>query len=219
MAIAFVQSAVNNAGVGGLAYGSNNAGGNFLLTIQSSDAGTGVPSDTQGNTWIKALTGTHTGIGIYYAMNCKAGANTVTQHSASNPWPFSIYEFSGVALTTALDQTNDSSTLTGATITTTAPGDLIITSNLSDSTVNYPVINVPAGWTTGQDQQILKSTTYYAWQDAYRVQIAAGAIGTTGFSLAGSPASTNFGSIMASFFAAFVPGTGNQTFTFTGLIW
>ena len=54
-------------------------------------------TDTQGNAWIPAGNLVY-GVQLWYALNCKAGANTVTAHSTSSSgyWFFSIAEFSGV---------------------------------------------------------------------------------------------------------------------------
>lgn len=117
MAIAKVQS-TSGASSGNvtslaIAYGSNNTLGSLLIAIVSvPDTGVGNPTvtDSQGNTWVLANTfsgATGRDYTFAYALNCKAGANTVTAGfgsvAATTDWNLAIYEFSGVATTSAVD--------------------------------------------------------------------------------------------------------------------
>src|ERR1700688_4418416 len=88
---------------------------------------TPVITDSQGNTWvIQILDGTFY---MAYALNSKAGANTVTFGPSGQTEGVVIAEYSGVKMTAALDQSLE---LLGATatgcgpVTTTAPSELII---------------------------------------------------------------------------------------------
>jgi len=185
MAIAYVQSAESTTGGTTAAYGSNNTLGNFLLcSVQGINSST-VPTDSRGNTWLFAGGGAggFVGYSLYYAMNCKAGANTVTPAGVFTYGQFSIYEFSGVALTSAFDQISvvDSggSPSSGTSVTTTANGELVFTSILARITTgtSYATFTPSAGWTLGQKGEGLQAGfIYYTTQDGYEVQAAAGAI-------------------------------------------
>ena len=150
MAIAFVQAPtgyLNNATstTAALAFGSNNTAGNLLVAViaWSSSLANGPASiaDTRGNTW-SICTGIYDtpngqGITIAYAPNCAAGANTVTVTfgATSEYRRLTLAEYSGAATTTPLDkqQGNAQSTTTatdnittGATVTPTTDGQLIV---------------------------------------------------------------------------------------------
>ena len=90
-----------------LAFASNNTVGSLLICIFRSNIGATV-SDSQGNSWHAAIAqsnGTIRELGIWYALNCKSGANTVTVTGSY----FSaqvIAEYSGVATASALGTTN-----------------------------------------------------------------------------------------------------------------
>lgn len=109
MAIAFVQA--NDAGDGDAlsltqlcpcAYLSANTAGNTLLGISAPDGNANGQSiaDTQGNTWVAKARIERPGwcMVVWVALNCKAGANTVT---TTTPQPtnfnqLTILEYSGV---------------------------------------------------------------------------------------------------------------------------
>ncbi len=135
MAIARVQDvgAVSNA----VAFGSDNTAGNLLVAvIQVSADVTGV-TDTRGNTWVKAVeeenAGASTYLELWYVENCAAGANTVTAAngfgaSFAHVW---VGEYSGVATSSALDQTAGGQSSTGnpdsgATATTAQADELLV---------------------------------------------------------------------------------------------
>lgn len=89
-----------------LAFASNNTVGSLLICIFRSDIGATV-SDSQGNSWHAAIAqsnGTIRELGIWYALNCKSGANTVTVTGAFLVQV--IAEYSGVATASALGTTN-----------------------------------------------------------------------------------------------------------------
>src|ERR1039458_3047221 len=131
--ITLVQStSVNNAGTvtsQALAFNSNNTSGNCIaVCIRSAYLSAALTvSDSQGNSYQEAIqTNQTTDNGtdaIYYAMNIHGGANTVTvTQGSSTTLRFAILEYSGVALTSALDVTagaqgGSSSPTTGSCVT------------------------------------------------------------------------------------------------------
>ena len=89
-----------------LAFASNNTVGSLLICIFRSDIGATV-SDSKGNSWHAAIAqsnGPVRELGIWYALNCKSGANTVTVTGPFNAQV--IAEYSGVATASALGTTN-----------------------------------------------------------------------------------------------------------------
>ena len=91
-----------------LAFASNNTVGSLLICIFRSDIGATV-SDSQGNSWHAAIAQSNVSdrdieLGIWYALNCKSGANTVTVTGAFLVQV--IAEYSGVATASALGTTN-----------------------------------------------------------------------------------------------------------------
>ena len=211
MAITLLQS--KGTGVTGvstiptsLAYTSNNTLGSLLILtmFNISAEETTVPTDSQGNTWHLAV-GTNASAGcqpsMFYAMNAKAGANTVTptiplNHGTS----YAIYEFSGIATSAALDQINSAVATNSVSITTTANGELVFVS--FDDSGAAPVLAVGSGWTPGQ----LVGFTYdnvNVEQDGYQVQGSLGAINTSGWSTSGSGyGNATLAVLIASFFVA-----------------
>lgn len=144
MSIAFVQQTDNNfnnssgATSEPLAYGSNNTGSDLLLcaVFWRGASITVSVTDTQGNSWsaVAAAVSINASdlIQLFYAPNCKAGANTVTAHFSSTGGTFilmSIAEYSGV---NTLDQKtstglgNGSTASSGTTSATTQANELII---------------------------------------------------------------------------------------------
>lgn len=132
MAIVLVQN--TGAVAGARAFVSNNTAGNLLICCTQSTANPTTVTDSAGNTWAKAI-----GIDdfqyaeIWYAMNCAAGANTVTVNGLTfgNIW---IAEYSGIELTGALDKTagaigsgsNHTAVNSGNTATTSQADELLI---------------------------------------------------------------------------------------------
>ena len=124
MAIAFVQTptAVVATGVTSTtkAFASNVTAGNCLLAFQSQYDGGGptinTPTDTLSHTYLAAINQHNngpadTGIRAYYVLNCSGGANTVTFASGSGTSDITgvCAEFSGIATSSALDQTGSAS--------------------------------------------------------------------------------------------------------------
>ena len=106
MAITRKQALGGASGAASLAFASNNTVGSLLICIFRSDIGATV-SDSQGNSWHAAIAqsnGTIRELGIWYALNCKSGANTVTVTGAFLVQV--IAEYSGVATASALGTTN-----------------------------------------------------------------------------------------------------------------
>lgn len=145
-----IQSVGEDAGfvtVDTQAYGSNNTAGNILVSILRVSGATlrtvYIMSDTQGNQWYRALsvlaTGDHN-LEIWYALNCKAGANTVSATltaSLTLRWIIAEYTGNGV-FSTAPDaerSTNsaNSTSLDSLSVTTTDANTLLIGGNSMSS--------------------------------------------------------------------------------------
>lgn len=141
MAVAFVQagSAINGGASTSVskAFTSNITAGGLLVVSAFSEVDSSTVSsvtDTLGNTYVKATDpttsvghGTH--LGVWYAMNSVAGANTVTFTAGQSGRIYlMVEEVSGAATTTALDATG-TGTGTNASptcsATTTASGDYL----------------------------------------------------------------------------------------------
>jgi hypothetical protein len=137
----FIQGAGATVGFAGSvarAFPANNTAGNLLIAGVASGYG-GSPwdsfSDTQGNTWALShiAGGGDCVISVGYALNCRAGANTVTGQGAgmTSGRSIAVAEYSLVKLTAALDrvtQNNGFGTAisSGATATTTQADELLI---------------------------------------------------------------------------------------------
>lgn len=117
MAIAFVQSnqALNATSVTSQAVsftGNTTSGNMIIVAIGTATSGTSSVTsitDSQGNTYQRAIrqaNSTTSMVEIWYAMNIVGGTTpTVTATLASMRPAMAIYEFSGLALSAALDQT------------------------------------------------------------------------------------------------------------------
>ena len=94
-----------------LAFASNNTVGSLLICIFRSSTGATV-SDSQGNSWHAAIAQSNVSdrdieLGIWYALNCKSGANTVTVTGSGSFFSAQVIaEYSGVATASALGTTN-----------------------------------------------------------------------------------------------------------------
>ena len=144
--IAFVQSAKAYI-PSTLAYDSDVTAGSLLVVVFRCGGNHTVTfTDTQSNTYAEAgsiYNGDAT-MNLSYAMNTSAGANTVTQSGCGGSKMWSVGEYSGVATTSALDQTNSASGtattfLTGSITTTTA--DQLIVAGISTDDVEQGVGN------------------------------------------------------------------------------
>jgi hypothetical protein len=207
MAFSLVQQ-TDEFGSLSLAYGSGNTTGNFLACVLwTNGAGTFLVSDSQGNSWSAAHTALTVGSDLFqlwYAPNCKAGANTVsTTGSVAGNTLMMIAEFSGIKTFSPLDSaTAGGSSSTTPNLTTTQPGDLLIAyvGNNSGGITYVP----GAGYTL-----IANSTGVVGWAFA-----TAGAAGTYSTAFTGG----NGIAALAGFFAQPAappsggPGTGMPPF-------
>ena len=130
-----------------LAFASNNTVGSLLICIFRSDIGATV-SDSKGNSWHAAIAqsnGTIRELGIWYALNCKSGANTVTVTGAFLVQV--IAEYSGVATASALGTTNSatggvSASYNSGTVTSTRSALFI--GGVENESFNY-LTDTPSG--------------------------------------------------------------------------
>ena len=178
MAIAFVQTQLANfAG-----FALSNTAGNFLVCV-SRGPSTAVIADTIGNSWVKGP-GIDNGAGgtyIWYALNCKGGANKVTQSGGASQWVAS--EFSGVALTSALDKTNaatgSGNPYASGSIGSLASANELIIGGVSNETANGQTDTPTGGFTDAataptngnfnvfQAYQIISSLGAYSYGGSY----------------------------------------------------
>lgn len=183
-AIAYVQkkSATTASGTSVAAtFTSSNTAGNFIVVVTRNSSGqtTGTPTDTAGNTYLKAVdlnTAANRYMAIYYAMNVASQASnqvTVTNGTSVGNFQVIIAEFSGVATSSALDLTGSAynaatasptSTLTG----TTAQADELVIGGCTDGVFTYSagtnsfgaltiIENAMSPNITGTEYQILTS--------------------------------------------------------------
>ncbi len=139
--IKLVQHASKDAGVSNsstLAFASNNTAGNFIaVLIRAGKSGQVLNvSDSHANTYKQAVLLNMTLDGetdaIYYAENIAGGANTVTvsDNISAGTLRFSVMEYSGVALTSSLDNAAAAEGTGTAPSTANAPtswgGDLLL---------------------------------------------------------------------------------------------
>lgn len=141
---AHIQSVGKDSGVvatDNQAYGTNNVAGNILIVI----ARVGVAtlnsvtsiSDTQTNTWARGKSTLATGdhdLEVWYALNCKVGANTVTINNTSGTLRWIIAEYTGNGASSAIDpstngNTGNSTSLDSLSITTAKANTVLIGGN------------------------------------------------------------------------------------------
>lgn len=150
---AHVQSTVCD-GCSTLAYGSNVTAGSMLVAVFRCGSAnvTMAYTDTLGNSWSSAVSNNNpldanTELDISYALNSGAGANTVnpgTSDDTCGTRRWIIMEYSGVATSSALDQTN-SATFSAATsansgnITTTQNEEVAICGTQSSNNDNWTI--------------------------------------------------------------------------------
>lgn len=189
---AYVQSAsITNNGNGttiAKAFTSPNTAGNLLVaavTWDSNNAGTFTCTDSQANTYVNAVSQWDSlntqWLGICYAPNSKAGANTVTVTFNGNR-PFRrlvVSEYSGISAVSPVDvtaknvatATTATDNVTSGSATTTVAGDLIFGAVMDDSTATA----ITAG--TGFTQRASLNNKDFATQD--KIQAAAGSVAST----------------------------------------
>lgn len=138
------------------AFTSNNTAGNCIVVAAYDWTGAAPTiSDTKGNTYSRAvLTGpgaTWT-VSIWYALNIAAGPNTVNiVNTSGNTMQVNAYEFSGIALTSALLGSNSTvGVVSGATqnsgsVTISQPALLFTTVGTNSSTLDASA--TVSGWT------------------------------------------------------------------------
>ena len=168
------------------AFTSANAVGNFIaVAVSWGNSATFSCSDTQGNVYAMATTAYDSSngqsLGICYAPNIKAGANTVkvTFSSSASHRRLIIHEYSGIAVTSPVDVTakniangtTGSNAITSTAATTTVPGALIFGATMDDTWVT----SVTAG--TGFTQRNSVNNKDLVTQD--RVQATAGPVAST----------------------------------------
>jgi uncharacterized repeat protein (TIGR01451 family) len=122
-----------------LAFPAANTAGNWIaVVIRAGKTGqVFTVTDTRGNVYRRALqldlTLDTVTVGVFYAENIAAGANTVTVSDtlSGGTLRFAIFEYSGIAATASLDGTpamaeGTSASLASPTTTTASSGDLIL---------------------------------------------------------------------------------------------
>jgi hypothetical protein len=138
--ISLVQHISKDAGTtvsSTLAFAAANTAQNLIVVVvRAEHAGqTFTISDTRGNTYRNAAvvndTVDGTSVGIFYAENIAAGANTVTvADKQSGTLRFAMMEYTGVATANSLDvaigATGSSTTPSSGSITTAVDGELVI---------------------------------------------------------------------------------------------
>lgn len=157
MAITFVQSANNTStGVTSLnkAFTSNLGSASLVVVgFRFNDVGRTLSvNDNNGGVYLQAGTNFDLTVdgdsgAIFYALNHNSGATTVTcsVSGAAGRITFGIHEYSGIAVTNALDKTdssahtNSGTSLATGTITTTIANELIFTmvNALSEGSTNW----------------------------------------------------------------------------------
>jgi hypothetical protein len=196
--IAFVQGnkgQVGNQSAVSVAYPSSNTQHNFLLAFVAYYTNTASVSlsDTLGNPWTPVDAWQDDGAGdkvrLYYVLDSKAGANTVTFSGAAGSWiGLAVAEYSGVALTTALDgaihgtTSGSSSTPTGPAFTPTA-GDLVVA--VMGDQVSSTSITPTSPWLDGPTHQLSNANPNEDVGGEYQVN-APGTATSAGWSLTGA---------------------------------
>lgn len=134
MSYAFVQgrnNTTNTASPATLAYNSNNTAGNLLIITGRGNSGTTAVSisDSQGNTWANFQLNQSSGYRFFmgYALNCKAGANTLTVAGGGGLLTYAIAEYSGVlAFDTQTSAIAGGANPSSGNITTAVANELLI---------------------------------------------------------------------------------------------
>lgn len=145
MSISLVQAVGN--GSTSLAYSSTNTAGNLLIAVARGSTSVSF-SDSQSNNWQQAsgINNVGKGVVIWYAANCKSGANTVTLTGASAEG-FAIAEFSGLAIINVVDQINSSTGVINpyaAGAVTITDADELLIGAVSNETANG-LTDTPSG--------------------------------------------------------------------------
>jgi hypothetical protein len=148
----FVQAGtINQPGGNSLTYScvfpqSNQAGNTLVLAGRFSVPATWSVSDSQGNPWVPVV---NSQVGLWYAPNSKAGANTVTiTYSQAQPFQGVCAEYSGLFIVdqTAQVVSGSGATATSSSIVTSTGNDLIVGFGTNDTT-NFPGLTAGPGFT------------------------------------------------------------------------
>jgi hypothetical protein len=188
---AYVQGSavLNDAGAFTIAraFTTANTAGNLIVAAVSWDStATLTCSDSQGNAYVVVTTQYDAtwdqSLAVCYAVNIKAGANTVTASFGSSVTTrrLAVHEYSGIALTSPVDVSakrvgTGTTTVNGVSspaATTTASGDLIFGAVMD---VSGSTTSITAG--TGFTQRQSLNNKDFATEDT--VQAAAGSIAAT----------------------------------------
>ena len=204
MAIAFVQSA-GSSSLKTIAFAGNNTAGNLLVAMIGSSGQVDGVSDSR-NTYAKAVDRDDAAtifVDIWYSANCGAGANTVTFTGGFGGGfdSIAVAEFSGVATTSPLDQTNNKRAFGNSTeftnaITTTEDDELIIVNSASDASSGL-------AWNGVYTDIYGTHTALRTLKCAYRIVSSTGSYDGAG-TAGGNPGHTIAG-VIASFKAAAAP--------------
>jgi len=153
---AYIQGAATSySATASLAYPSNNTVGNLLIVAVSNAAVGGNISDTQTNTWTQIVSDTVLdGLPqvMWYAANCKGGANTVTI-SGGGTQSIIVTEYSGIATSNPLDQSGFNSGVSthftsGVGVSTTSTNVLALglaSNSTGNNSATAPVADSPWG--------------------------------------------------------------------------
>jgi hypothetical protein len=216
MAISLAQSAVSGNTSGSIAnyartFGSSTTAGDLLLALVSYEGGSvsGV-SDSNGNTYSKAIgyqtNGNVLSTEIWYCLDATGGSSnqvTVTFGTGGSAIALTILDFTGVAASNPLDQTNKntqtSSSFSSGSVTTSTNGELYV-GVLAYTVAGYPV-TAESSWTQPYDVEFGD----IAGAHQYYIDPGAGA-GT--YAATWTPASSAIGTAVI---ATFKPAAGGVT--------
>ena len=185
--------------IASLPFLANNGGGNFIGVVIRVGGGLAhvlTVSDTRGNTYQRAVesNGSDHTIGIYYAENIGAGANTVTVSTVGAvSLRIAILEYAGVALSSSLDgavvAAGRSTTPSSGNLTTTTNGDLLLGAITTDEEAT---IGAGTGYTSQEGVPAAPDTKLMAES---RLLATAGAAAAT----ASLATTDNWGAALAAF--------------------
>jgi hypothetical protein len=213
---ALVQHASKDAGTtnsSSLAFPLSNTAGNWIaVLVRAGQSGESFSvSDSSHNSYQKALQFNETGngntLGVFYAENIAAGANTVSvSDTASNTLRFIILEYSGIVTSNSLElavAAQGKSTSPNSGPASVSSGDLLLGAILTAN---------PANFTAGSNYQIeesipAKPNSKLIGED--QIQGVAGSASAT----ASLAAADNWAAGLAAFHAATGGGGGSPTIT------
>jgi hypothetical protein len=174
----------------------------FLSINSSAFLGGWTPVDNLGNNWQLACYAGE--VSMWYVENCIGGVNRVNVANAGiglGGYALSLYEFSGVAYTSALNQTGVNSG--GCTsVTPSVDRELVVTEYWAQGTGGPPAITIAGagGWNAGNGWSM--SGFFNSIQDAFVQQATAAYIDNCSWTISPSPFAK------ASVMASFLPASG-----------